>query len=124
MEKETIYGQILGKANHYVAVPASNGGKRIIKDEAMRAYERSFKEQCKVYANRHINVPFTLTVDVYYSSCRYDLDNSLKTLLDCLQYCKAITDDNLCTEIRAKKHIDRRLPRVEFGIMPMQENSF
>lgn len=45
MEVETIHGQIIAKANHYQAVPGKFGAKRIIKDEKIRAYERSFMGQ-------------------------------------------------------------------------------
>ena len=96
MEVEVIYGQIIAKANHYQAVPGKFGRKRIIKDEIIRAYERSFMEQCKVYRNRRISSRFRLFVRVWHSSERFDLDYSLKTLLDCLQMVNAITDDKLC----------------------------
>jgi len=46
---ETIYGQIVAKANHYMSVPGKGGAKRIIKDEVIRAYERNFIKQCKTY---------------------------------------------------------------------------
>ena len=55
---------------------------------------------------------------------RYDLDNALKTICDCLQYVGAITDDNLCSKIVAEKSIDRRNPRVEFFIIEEQLNLF
>ena len=55
MEKEVIYGQIIAKANHYQAVPGKNDKKRIIKDEKIRAYERSFMEQCRIYRNRCVS---------------------------------------------------------------------
>ena len=45
MEIEVIHGQIIAKANHYQAVPGKLGMKRIIKDEKIRAYERSFMKQ-------------------------------------------------------------------------------
>lgn len=122
--KETILGQIVGKANHYQAVPDSNGGRRIIKDDAIRQYEKSFVRQCTIYKNRGINTPFTLIADVFFSSQRYDLDNSLKTLLDCLQYVKAITNDNLCSHIDARKHIDADNPRVEFELITQQLKLF
>lgn len=115
-EYETIYGQVVAKANNYQAVPDGRGGRRIIKSDAVRDYEWNFKKQCRVYAGRMINAPFTLEVVVFESSRRYDLDNSLKTLLDCLQMCGAITDDNLCIEIRARKAIDTARPRVVFAI--------
>ncbi len=64
MITETIYGQIVAKANHYQAVPGKNGTKRIIKDEVIRAYERSFIAQCKTYRDRRISSRFRLFVKV------------------------------------------------------------
>ena len=116
METEVIHGQIIAKANHYQAVPGKDGTKRIIKDEKIRAYERSFMEQCKVYRNRRISSRFRLFVRVWHSSERFDLDNSLKTLLDCLQMAGAIADDKLCYQIEAEKKIDKYHPRVEFAL--------
>ena len=120
MEKETIYGQVVSKANNYEIGNDKHGQRYIIKSEAMRAYERSFMEQCRIYKDRLINCHFTLYVAVYESSVRYDLDNALKTLLDCLQMVKAITDDNLCRKIVAEKRIDKYRPRMVFGIEPQQ----
>ena len=121
MEIEVIHGQIIAKANHYQAVPGREGAKRIIKDEVIRAYERSFMEQCKVYRNRHISSRFRLFVRVWHSSERFDLDNSLKTLLDCLQMVGAIADDKLCYQIEAEKHLDKYCPRIEFAIVEVNE---
>ena len=105
MEVEVIHGQIIAKANHYQAVPGKSGAKRIIKDGKIRAYERSFR----------------LFVRVFHSSVRFDLDNSLKTLLDCLQMAGAITDDKLCFQIEAEKKIDRYHPRIEFALLELNE---
>ena len=121
MEIETIHGQIIAKANHYQAVPGRNGEKRIIKDEKIRAYERSFMEQCTKYRNKGISSRFRLFVRVFHSSVRFDLDNSLKTLLDCLQMVGAITDDKLCFQIEAEKRIDKYNPRVEFALLEVNE---
>lgn len=121
MEVETIYGQIIAKANHYQAVPGKNGTKRIIKDGKIRAYERCFIEQCRTYRNKGISSRFRLFVRVFHSSIRFDLDNSLKTLLDCLQMVGAITDDKLCFQIEAEKKIDRFHPRIEFAILEVNE---
>ena len=63
-----------------------------------------------------------LEVTVYYDNPRFDLDNSLKTLLDCLQYADAITDDNLCYQILALKRIDRSRPRVEFVLKEINQH--
>ncbi len=120
MKEETIYGQIIAKANNYQAVPVGKGGRRIIKTDNIRAYERSIIQQCRIYRDKAINSDFTLFVKVYHSNGRYDLDNSLKTLLDCLQQVRAITDDKYCTKIVAEKHIDRMRPRVTFALQPLQ----
>lgn len=121
MEMETIHGQIIAKANHYQAVPGKDGTKRIVKDDKIRAYERSFMDQCKVYRNRRISSRFRLFVRVWHSSERFDLDNSLKTLLDCLQMAGAIADDKLCYQIEAEKKIDKYHPRVEFALQEVNE---
>ena len=120
MERETIYGQVIAKANNYQAVPDGKGGKRIIKNDAIRSYERLFARQCTIYRNRRINVPFRLDIDVWFPTLRQDLDNALKTILDCLQYCNAITDDNLCRTILANKYVDKHCPRIEYSITPLQ----
>lgn len=121
MEIEVIHGQIIAKSNHYQAVPGKFGAKRIIKDEKIRAYEKSFIQQCKIYRNKGISSRFRLFVRVYHSSVRFDLDNSLKTLLDCLQMAGAITDDKLCFQIEAEKKIDRYHPRIEFALLEVNE---
>lgn len=121
MEVEVIHGQIIAKANHYQAVPGKGGTKRIIKDDKIRAYERSFMEQCRIYRNKRISGRFKLFVKVWHSSLRFDLDNSLKTLLDCLQMVNAIMDDKQCFQIEAEKHIDKHHPRVEFALLEMNE---
>ena len=116
MEREIIYGQVVSKANNYEVGNDKHGGRYIIKSEAIRAYERSFIEQCQIYKDRLINCHFTLYVAVYESSVRYDLDNALKTILDCLQMAKAITDDNLCRKIVAEKRVDKHWPRIVYAI--------
>lgn len=121
MEIEVIHGQIIAKANHYQAVPGKFGAKRIIKDEKIRAYERGFMAQCRIYRNRRIATRFRLFVRVFHSSVRFDLDNSLKTLLDCLQMAGAITDDKLCFQIEAEKKIDKYHPRIEFALLEVNE---
>lgn len=116
METETIYGQVIAKSNNYLAVPGKGGEKRIIKNASIRAYENSFSQQCRIYRNRRISGRFKLSVTVWHSSIRFDLDNSLKTILDCLQTAGAITNDSLCFEIQASKRIDKRNPRIEYRI--------
>lgn len=121
---ETIYGQVVSKANSYMTVPDSAGGRRIIKNEQIRAYERSFLDQCRIYRGKGISRPLRLHVTVFESSNAYDIDNALKTILDCLQYAGAITNDNLCIGISATKKIDRRRPRVVYGIEETEPTLF
>lgn len=120
LEFETILGEVVAKSNHYQAVPDGKGGKRIIKDNAIKSYERDFCRQIKIYKGRRIAARFALFVDVYYCNPRHDLDNSLKTILDCLQYSGAIQDDKYCIEIHATKHFDKHRPRVIFAIQEFE----
>lgn len=124
MTIETIFGQVIAKANHYQAVPSKNGDKRIIKDDVIREYEQSFIKQCTKYKGMRINEPCRFVCTVYNVSDRYDLDNSIKTILDCLQYVGAITNDKLVVEIQAQKRVCKNLPRIEFGIERLQQNLF
>lgn len=117
---ETIYGTIPSKSNSYT-IGRVNGQPKIVKSNLMKSYERSFTQQCVKYRGRSISTPFRLVVDVYYPDYVHDLDNSLKGLLDCLQYVGAITDDNLCVEIQARRHYDKFRPRVEFQIEEINE---
>jgi Holliday junction resolvase RusA-like endonuclease len=122
MRWETIYGQVISKANSYM-VANSGGTKHIIKNEQIRSYERSFIQQCNTYKGRRIDSHFKLHIKVYSSSVRFDLDNALKTVLDCLQYVGAISNDSNCFSIDASKYIDERHPRIEFAIEEMNEQT-
>ena len=116
MQMETIYGQVVSKANNYTIGNNEGIGRHIVKTPELKAYERDFVNQCKIYGGRLIDGHFTLYATIYESSTRYDLDNALKTILDCLQMANAITNDNLCVKIVADKKLDRRNPRVVFAI--------
>ncbi len=118
--KETIIGVIPSKANSYT-IGKVNGKPCIVKSNLMKQYERSFIRQCVKYKGRNIATPFRFICDVYYPDYTHDLDNSLKGLLDCLQYVGAISDDNLCVEIIATRHFDKFNPRVEFEIIEVNE---
>lgn len=113
---ETIKGQPIAKANNYQAVPSKGGEKRIIKTARLREYERSFVAQCSKYKGARVNFPFCLTARVFFRNNANDLDNALKTLLDCLQYAGAVTNDNLCAKLVATKDTDAENPRIEYKI--------
>lgn len=110
----TVLGNVPSKSNSYKVVTIHGHGA-MAKTAALTAYERSFFLQ---FSGRGamIDRPFSLTVDVYYRSNRPDLDNALKVLLDCLQQCKAIKNDRLCTAITARKFVSKERPRAEITI--------
>ena len=113
----TIIGQIPSKSNCYKVVTLGGHGS-LAKTPGLKAYENSFYVQLGGgYRNLNIEGFFEIYVRVYYSSMSHDLDNSLKCLLDCLQYTKTIRNDNKCVKIVAEKFIDKTNPRIEFRIV-------
>lgn len=116
MERFTIYGQPPSKSNAYKIITVG-GHASLCKTKATKDYEQSFFLQCPL-RGRDINRRFKLTLDVYFSSDRPDLDNALKAVLDCLQTCKAIRNDRLCSEIVARKLVDKEGPRIVCIIEP------
>ena len=100
-----------------------NGKPCIVKSNQMKKYERSFINQCSKYKGKNISTPFQLICDVYYPDYVHDLDNSLKGILDCLQYVGAISNDNLCVTIIANRHYDRYNPRIEFELIEINEQN-
>lgn len=86
------------------------------KQKKLYDYENSFSIQMSAYNYKLIDGNFKFEIDVYYPNRRSDLDNSLKVVLDCLQKCGVIRNDNRCLEIIARKHLDKENPRIEFTI--------
>lgn len=111
----TIQGKIPSKSNSYKIITIA-GHSSLGKQKVLKEYEQSFFLQCPL-RGKNISGYFKLSVDVYYENMRPDLDNCLKILLDCLQQCKAIKNDRQCTEIHARKLIDKTNPRIEFEII-------
>lgn len=118
MEKEqVIIGSVPSKANSYRVITIAGHGS-LGKTAAMKKYEQSFYMQCGKYRGKMIESYFRLDLDVYFPTMAHDLDNSLKVILDCLQSCKAIKNDNRCVAINARKFIDKNNPRIEFTLTP------
>ena len=113
---QTIQGNTPSKSNSYRIITLSGHGS-LAKTKALRNYENRFFMQSGQYRDLGIDKYFEFHCKVYYPSMRSDLDNSLKMLLDCLQKCKAIKNDNLCVKVVAEKFIDKDNPRVEFKIV-------
>lgn len=113
---QTILGQAPSKSNTYRIV-ATGGHGTLAKTPALRSYENSFYMQVGPYRNMMIEGFFELHIRVYFSSMAHDLDNSLKCVLDCLQYTKTIKNDNRCVKIVAEKFLDKNNPRIEFMLV-------
>lgn len=116
--KQVIYGQVPSKSNCYV-LTSIGGHASMYKSKALKAYEDSFYLQCVHYRNKAISGLFELELHVINESQRPDLDNALKIILDCLQGCKAITNDRNCVKITASKFVDKKSPRIEFELKPI-----
>lgn len=106
---QVIHGTCPSKSNCYRI-----GHKTLFKTDALKKYEDNFYIQCDKYRNKNITGYFEIYVSVYYPNQRADLDNALKIILDCLQRCNAIPNDNKCVKIVAEKYLDKDKPRVEF----------
>jgi len=116
---QVITGVCPSKSNSYKIVTISGHGS-LARTDALKDYEKSFYLQCNEYRNRNITDLIEFYIDVYYPSNRSDLDNSLKIVLDCLQACKAIKNDNQVVKIVAQKFVDKDRPRIEFEIKPIK----
>lgn len=117
---QVIKGNVPSKSNGYKVIKIGGKGT-LCKSDELKNYEYAFFVQCDKYRNKNIDVPFEIDVKVYYPSQRSDLDNALKVILDCLQYVKAIKNDNKCVKITAYKLIDKINPRIEFTITPYEK---
>lgn len=113
---QTIYGQIPSKSNQYRIIRVS-GHSSLGKTKGLKEYENSFYMQVGAYRNLMIASYFEIEVRVYFTSMSHDLDNTLKCLLDCLQYTKTIKNDNRCVKIIAEKFLDKKNPRIEFRLI-------
>ena len=113
----TIPGQAPSKSNMYRVVTISGHGS-LAKQQALKSYETAFYWHMPPnMRGLNINGPFEFYIRVYFTSLSHDLDNSLKCILDCLQYTKTIKNDNKCAKIVAEKCIDKDNPRIEFKIV-------
>lgn len=117
--KTIILGTIPSKSNSYRIID-KGGHASLGKTTALKKYEEAFLWQCGALRDLNIDTPFNFFVDVYFPSKRSDLDGCLKCCLDMCQKVKAITNDNNCCKIVARKFIDKNEPRIEIGIEPVE----
>ena len=98
-QKFTITGNCPSKSNCYKVIRlgfGKNAKCSLGKQKKLYDYEKSFLSQMQQYDYKLIEGNFKFIIDVFYDSRRPDLDNSLKVVLDCLQKCKAVKNDNKC----------------------------
>ena len=113
---QTILGQAPSKSNSYKIINVA-GHAKLGKQGALERYEKAFYIQAGYYRNLMIEGYFELHIRFYFSTEAHDLDNGLKAVLDCLQQCKAIKNDNRCVRIIADKFKDKLNPRIEFRLV-------
>lgn len=120
---ETIFGQVPCGPNCYQVVADAHltNGQRLVKSDAVRGYEHGFIQQCAKYANRQILGRFRLLITIYDGNSNNELDEALRTVLNCLQYVKAVADKSKCAETIARKVVDVRYPRIEFALQEITE---
>ncbi|SFG13004.1 RusA family crossover junction endodeoxyribonuclease [Prevotella sp. KH2C16] len=114
MDRMVIHGQCPSKSNSYHVVTLHGHGS-LAKRKVLKEYERAFFIQCPL-RDRMIQGYFEMHIDVYFTSQSHDLDNTLKIVLDCLQACRVIKNDNRCVKIVARKFIDKADPRIELEL--------
>ncbi len=108
---EVIYGLVPSKSNSY-----RFSGRFMYKTKALKDYEASFIEQCKVYKGAKIEGNLKIVLKVYYPNRKSDLDGVAKAVLDLLQKVEAFDNDNKVAELFLFKGLDKENPRVEFEI--------
>jgi Holliday junction resolvase RusA-like endonuclease len=134
----TILGQPASKSNRSQIITIA-GHSSLVKSKEAIAYERDALRQIPATARRRLEGPVRVTLRIWYTSELSDLDESL--VLDCLQDRKTRTKkDTEGNVVRAsqlvqagvyrndrqvrEKHvfhgIDRRNPRVEVCVEPLQ----
>ena len=110
---ETIYGLVPSKSNSYRIA-----GRFMYKTKALKDYEASFIEQCKVYKDVNLEGNLRIKLKVYYPNRKSDLDGCSKVILDLLQHkeVNAFDNDNKVAELFLYKGLDKENPRIEFSI--------
>lgn len=116
---QTILGQAPSKSNCYKIITVA-GHSSLGKTPATKRYEQAFYLQVGPYKNLMIDGLFELHIRFYFTTIAHDLDNALKVVLDCLQRCGAIKNDNQCTRIVADKFKDKLNPRIEFRLVEVE----
>lgn len=111
MITETIYGLCPSKSNGYKITRTGH----FYKSSKLVEYEKKFFMQCKSRGEM-IEAYFEIRIKAFFPTMANDLDGIFKIILDCLQSCKVIKNDNRAAKIVAEKFLDKKNPRVEIQI--------
>jgi len=85
--------------------PRMGKGGRVYTPKATRAYEQRVSVLCKEQADRPIEGPCRVEIDVWYTDRRRrDLDNAIKSLWDGANGI-LYNDDSQIIEVTARKHL-------------------
>lgn len=102
----------------YISRNGRNPGKPMantVPSTHAKEYKQAVADLCRKQKIRRISGEIFLTVRVYRSIRRGDLDNRLKVLIDALKGV-AFDDDEQIVRIHAYRHDDKSNPRVEVEI--------
>lgn len=91
----------------------------VVMSEDARVYKTAVGWQCQALQMAPHTGPVRLTLTFYRPAKRGDLDNGIKVTLDALNG-HAYNDDSQIVEIHAYRREDKRNPRVEVDIVPME----
>ena len=105
----TILGEPCSKANSRIMI-FKNGKPRCIKNTNALNYVETFIKQAQSMKLPKFECDVVLYCQIYYSSYRKDLDESL--IMDCLQKSGVISNDRQIKEKHIYHDIDKDCPRV------------
>ena len=103
--------------NTYWRSVTISGAARLLISAQGRDYKTSVGEICVRQGLRPLDGPVRLVLDFYRPRRVGDLDNVLKAPLDALKGF-AYHDDKQIVELHARRHDDKKRPRVEVKVEP------
>lgn len=105
----TILGEPCSKANSRIMI-VNKGKRRCIKNANAQAYVESFTNQVRFLNIQKFVGDVVLHCQIYYSSYRKDLDESL--IMDCLQKSGVLENDRQIKEKHIYHAINKECPKT------------
>lgn len=127
MTKLEIAGKIPAKSsNRQVYLNKKTGKRFYASSDAYQDFEDDFLWQVK--SKKCVQLPvnkkgrLSVTLIVYDTSRRQDIDSFPKSLLDCLQKAQAIVNDNKVDELIVLRAVDKENPRCFIKVEELSQN--